>query len=72
MLTDDLLLTSGFVTYVHMEKGVLQADCFSPLMFNFIINTFIQFVKHEQYEQFGYKFIQIYEIFNFTLLVPIC
>ena len=41
-------------------------------MFNFIINTFIQSVKHEQYEQFGYKFIQIYEIFNFTLLVPIC
>ena len=41
-----------------MEKGVLQGDCFSSLMFNLIVNTFIQSVKHEQYEQFGYKFMR--------------
>ena len=27
-------------------------------MFNLIINTFIQSIKHEQYEQFGYKFMR--------------
>ena len=53
------MLTDGFVTdFVHMEKGVLQGDCFSPLMFNLIINTFIHSVKHEQYKQFGYKFMR--------------
>ena len=53
------MLTDGFVTdFVHMEKGVLQGDCFSPLMFNLIINTFIQPVKDEQYKQHGYKFMR--------------
>ena len=54
------ILTEDFVTdFVHMEqKGVLQGDCFSPLMFNLIINTFIRYFKHEQYEQFGYKFMR--------------
>ena len=41
-----------------MEKGVLQGTCFSPLIFNLIINTFIQSVKHEQFEQIGYKFMR--------------
>ena len=45
------MLTDGFVTYfVHMKKGVLHEDCFSPLMRNLIIDTFIQSVKHDQYE----------------------
>ena len=53
------MLTDGFVTdFVRMEKSVLQGDCSSPLMFNLIINTFIQPVKHEQYEQYGYKFMR--------------
>ena len=53
------MLTDGFVTdFIHMKEGVLQGDCFSPLMFNLIINTFIHSVKHEQYEQFDYKFVR--------------
>ena len=53
------ILTDEFVTdFVHMQKGVLQGDCFSPLIFNLIINTFIQSIKHEQYEQFGHKFVK--------------
>ena len=53
------MLTDGFVTdLIHMEEGVLQGDCSSPLMFNLIINTFIHSVKHEQYEQFGYKYMR--------------
>ena len=36
------MFTYGFVTDSgHMEKGVLQGTCFSPLMFNLVINTFI-------------------------------
>ena len=42
------LLTDGFVTdLIHMEKGVLQGYCFTLLMFNSIINTFIYSVKYE-------------------------
>ena len=41
-----------------MEKGDLQGDCFSQLMFNLIITKFIQSVKHEQYENFGYTFMR--------------
>ena len=53
------MLTDGLVSnFVCVEKGVLQGDCFSPLMFNLIINTFIQFVKHKQYKQVGYKFMR--------------
>ena len=53
------MLTDGFVTdFIHMEKGALQGDCFSSLMFNLIISTFIHSVKHEQYEQFGCKFMR--------------
>ena len=53
------MLTDGFVTdFIHMEKGALQGDCFSPLMFNLIISTFIHSVKHEQYEQLDYKFMR--------------
>ena len=52
VLTLALLLTS----YIW-KKVFLQGNCSSPLMFNLIINTFIHSVKHEQYEQFGYKFM---------------
>ena len=53
------ILTDSFVTdFVRMEKGVLQGYCFSSSMFNLIINTFIQSVKHEQYDQFGCKFMR--------------
>ena len=53
------ILNDGFVTdFEHMEKGVLQGNCFSPLMFNLIISIFIQSVKHEQCEQFRYKFMR--------------
>ena len=38
-----------------MEKGVLQGDSFSPLIFNLIINTFIQCVKEEKFTNFGYR-----------------
>ena len=31
---------------------------FSPLAFNLLINTFIQYIKHDNFQQLGYKFLQ--------------
>ena len=41
--------------FVKVNKGVLQGDCFSPLCFNMIINTFIQSIQEEQYTTFGFR-----------------
>ena len=49
----------AFLTdFILVGKGVLQGNCLSPLAFNMIINTFIQFIKSEKYQQFGYNFIK--------------
>ena len=53
------IATDSFTTdYVHVGKGVLQGDCLSPLLFNMVINTFIQRIKGQQFEQLGYKFLK--------------
>ena len=50
------IITNDFHTkYIAVEKGVLQGDSFSPLIFNLIINTFIQCVKEEKFTNFGYR-----------------
>ena len=50
--------TESFVTeFIYVGKGVLQGDCLSPLLFNMVINTFIQRIKSDKFEQIGYKFI---------------
>ena len=49
--------TSAYTTeFIHFGRGVLQGDCISPLLFNLIMNTFIQHIKQKEYEQLGYKF----------------
>ena len=49
----------AFVTdFILVGRGALQGDCLSPLAFNMDINTFIQFIKNEKYQQFGYNFIK--------------
>ena len=35
------------------ERGVLQGDCLSPLIFNLLINTFIQYVRQERLSKSG-------------------
>ena len=51
------LATENYVTdYINVKKGVLQGDSASPLIFNLIINTFILYVKENQYSQLGYTF----------------
>ena len=53
------IASDAFVTdLILVGKGVLQGDCLSPLAFNMVINTFIQFIKNEKYQQFGYNFIK--------------
>ena len=50
------IITNDFhTTYIALEKGVLQGDSLSPVIFNLIINTFIQCVKEEKFTNFGYR-----------------
>ena len=49
--------TDSFTTeFIPFRKGVLQGDCLSPLLFNMIVNTFVQYVKSPEFEQCGYKY----------------
>ena len=47
--------TSSYSTpFIPIERGVLQGDCLSPLLFNMISNTFINSIKSKEFEQLGY------------------
>ena len=49
------IITKDFHTkYIAVEKGVVQVDLFSPLIFNLIIITIIQCLKEEKFTNFGY------------------
>ena len=51
------IITSDFNTpFVDVGRGVLQGDCLSPLLFNLCFNTFIQHIKSEKYQQFGFSY----------------
>ena len=53
------ILTNSFSSdYIKIGKGVLQGDCFSSLIFNKVMNTFIQYVRNEFFQQFGYQFVK--------------
>ena len=53
------ITTNEFNTpYIPVRKGVLQGDCVSPLLFNLVINTFIQYIKKDHFEQLGYKYFK--------------
>ena len=43
------------VSFLHIERSILQGDCLSPLIFNLLINTFIQYVRQERFSQLGYS-----------------
>ena len=52
------IITDAFTSdFIKILKGVLQGDCLSPLLFNLVINTFIQHIKQNHYNQLGYKFL---------------
>ena len=51
------IITSEFRTpFISVDRGVLQGDCLSPLLFNMCFNTFIQHIKCDKYRQFGFSF----------------
>lgn len=53
------IATDQFVTpLVAVKKGVLQGDSMSPLIFNLVMNTFVQYVKKEHFQQLGYKYFK--------------
>ena len=53
------ITTKAFTSdFIHVGKGVLQGDCLSPTLFNMVTNTFIQYIKSEQFENLGYKYLK--------------
>ena len=51
------IMTSHFETpFIKVGRGVLQGDCLSPLTFNMCFNTFIQYIKSQNFQQLGFKF----------------
>ena len=48
------VISNDFHTkYIAVEKGVVQGDSVSPLIFSLIINTFMQHVKEEKFTGLG-------------------
>ena len=54
-----------------VERGVLQGDYLSPLIFNLCFNTYIQSLKQEKYKQLGFLKMTTYSIrfTGFSLLM---
>jgi len=49
------IITQDFNTpFITVGRGVLQGDCWSPLLFNLCFNTFIQHIKSDEYRQCGF------------------
>ena len=55
------IATKTFVTSpLQVEKGVLQGDSVSPLLFNMLFNTFIQtLTKSKEFDQLNYRYDNI-------------
>ena len=58
--------TKTFVTSpLQVEKGVLQGDCLSPLLFNMLFNTFIPtLTKSKEFDQLNYRYDNIIQSRN--------
>ena len=65
------IATKTFVTSpLQVEKGVLQGDCLSPLLFNMLFNTFIQkLTKSKEFDQLNYRYDNIIQPRNWFRFV---
>ena len=45
---------------IRVEKVVSQGNSLIPLLFNMVINKFIQHIKKEEYTQLGYSFHKVF------------
>ena len=49
------IITKGFITKpISVERGVLQGDCLSPLLFNLCVNSLIRTTNDEKLKCLGY------------------
>ena len=44
---------------IVVERGVLQGDCLSPLLFNLVFNSFIQTIKSDEFKQLSYRYTKL-------------
>ena len=44
------------VTTSRFSTEFLQGDCLSPLLFNLLFNTLIQYIKSDKFQQMDYSF----------------
>ena len=52
--------TSRFsAEFLPVSKIALQGDCLSPLLFNLLFNTLIQYINSDKFQQMGYSFVSI-------------
>ena len=55
------------IPFIKVGGGVLQGDCLSPLTFNLCFNTFIHYISHQKFKQFGFSLDSLYPIHWFQL-----
>ena len=49
--------TESFTTNpILIEKGVLQGDCLSPLLFNLVVNALLKTIDTEKIRSMGYRY----------------
>ena len=55
------IVTDTYQTpFLKVGRGVLQGDCLSPLTFNLCFNTFIHYISHQKFNQFGFSLNSLY------------
>ena len=49
------VVTEAYQTpFIKVNRGVSQGCCFSPLLFNMLVNTYVQYIKSERFAQLGF------------------
>ena len=50
------IVTDSYQTpFIKVGWRVLQGDCLSPFTLNLCFNTFIHYISHQKFKQFGYS-----------------